>query len=101
LPEKQGFVKGEGMSPEQVQKQIIQEFSQLKGWEQRCKKIIDIGKQLPELDQEFKIDDLKVKGCQSQVWIHAQLDGNKNLVFKGDSDALIVRGLVALLLEQY
>ena len=53
------------------------------------------------MPDELKIDDLKVKGCQSQVWIKAELDENKNIILRGDSDALIVKGLVAIVLKVY
>lgn len=89
------------MSIKDAQAHIVEEFSGLQNWEQRYKKIIDLGKQLPDLDEKFKTDDLKVKGCQSQVWIHATLSDDKRVVFQADSDALIVRGLVALLLKVY
>lgn len=70
-------------------------------WEKKYEKIIEYGKLWPGMTDAEKIDDLKVKGCQSQVWIKAELDSNKNIIFKGDSDALIVRGLVALVLKIY
>ena len=70
-------------------------------WEKKYEKIIEYGKAWPGLDEATKIDDLKVKGCQSQVWIKAELNSEKKIVFKGDSDALIVKGLVAILLKIY
>lgn len=82
------------------QQQIIAEFSGLADWEARYKKLIDLGKSLPVLPDDKKTEDFKVKGCQSQVWIHAtQNDGR--VIFQADSDALLVRGLVALLLRVY
>ena len=89
------------MNPEEIQNQIISEFKSIHTWEEKYKRIIDVGKALEPLANEYKREDLKVVGCQSQVWIFAQLDKNKNIIFKGDSDALIVRGLVALLLRVY
>ena len=83
------------------QQKIINEFSAIHGWEARYKKIIDIGKSLTPLADELKKDELKVKGCQSQVWIHATLDEKGSILFQGDSDALIVRGLVSLVLQIY
>jgi cysteine desulfuration protein SufE len=82
------------------QKQIVAEFQGLQDWEDRYKKLIQLGKSLPELPDAKKLDDYKVKGCQSQVWMHAQLDNGK-VQFEADSDALLVRGLVALLLRVY
>jgi cysteine desulfuration protein SufE len=83
------------------QNQIIHEFQDLKDWEERYKKIIDMGKQLPEMPPELKTEENQVKGCQSQVWLYAQLTEQGEMVLQGDSDAMIVKGLVALLLKVY
>ncbi len=87
---------------------IIQDFSKLKSmnnqetdWELKYEKIIELGKKWPGLPDEFKIDDLKVKGCQSQVWLKAELQSDGKVRFLGDSDAILVRGLVALILTVY
>ena len=88
------------MSLAERQQQVVAEFSGLADWEDRYKKLIDLGKALPELPDEKKLEDYKVKGCQSQVWMHARLD-NGRVVFEADSDAILVRGLVALLLRVY
>jgi len=88
------------MSIVERQKQIVAEFQSLTDWEERYKKLIEIGKALPELPESKKLEDYKVKGCQSQVWMHARLEGGR-IVFEADSDALLVRGLVALLLRVY
>lgn len=82
------------------QNQIVQEFQNVSDWEGRYKRLIELGKALPDLPEELKTDDFKVKGCQSQVWIHAKLE-NDLVIFSADSDALLVRGLVALLLRIY
>ncbi len=82
------------------QKQVVSEFSGLADWEDRYKKLIEIGKALPTLPDIKKTEDAKVKGCQSQVWMHASLE-NGRVIFAADSDALLVRGLVALLLRVY
>jgi cysteine desulfuration protein SufE len=82
------------------QKQVVVEFAGLADWEDRYKKLIELGKALPDLPDDKKIEDYKVKGCQSQVWIHAKLAGGK-IIFEADSDAILVRGLVALLLRIY
>lgn len=83
------------------QNQIIHEFQGLKDWEERYKKIIEMGKELAEMSPEFKTEENQVKGCQSQVWLHAQLTPQGEMVLQGDSDAMIVKGLVALLLRVY
>jgi len=83
------------------QNQIIHEFQALKDWEERYKKIIEMGKQLPEMPAEFKTEANQVKGCQSQVWLYAELSPEGEMLLRGDSDAMIVKGLVALLLKVY
>ncbi len=71
-------------------------------WEQKYKKIIELGKALPELAEQHRQEKNIIKGCQSQVWLAAELDKDKGVIhFQGDSDALIVKGLVALLISVY
>ena len=77
--------------------QTVQQFSKLTDWELKYEKLIELGKNWQGLPDADKKEDLKVKGCQSQVWIKAELKGER-IIFIGDSDALIVRGLVALVL---
>jgi cysteine desulfuration protein SufE len=83
------------------QEQLIQEFSALTSWEDRYKRVIDLGKSLPQLSSELYDPKYLVKGCQSQVWLHAELKPSGEMVLHGDSDALIVKGLVALLIQVY
>ena len=80
---------------------MIQDFSGLKDWEDRYKRIIEMGRQLPDMPEDLKNEQNKVRGCQSQVWLHAELDNQGRMIIHGDSDALIVKGLVALLLKVY
>lgn len=82
------------------QQQIVAEFSGFSDWEDRYKKLIEFGKQLPDLPDAKKTEDSKVKGCQSQVWMHARLE-NGRVMYEADSDALLVRGLVSMLLKVY
>lgn len=83
------------------QEQIIKDFSTSADWEARYKRIIDLGKSLPDMPAELKTEQNIVKGCQSQVWLTAALNDQGQMVLQGDSDALIVKGLVALLLKMY
>lgn len=76
-------------------------FQKDSDWEARYKRVIDMGKALPEIAPEFRTETYKVKGCQSQVWLHAELTPDKRMKLVGDSDAMIVRGLVACLLYVY
>lgn len=82
------------------QKNIIEDFNKFASWEDKYKYIINLGKTLTPLDKKLKIEDNIVKGCQSQVWLVASLDNNK-IIFKADSDAIIVKGLLVLILTIY
>ena len=88
------------MSIEVKAQNMVKKFSHITDWEQKYEKLIELGKAWPGLPEEFKTEDLKVKGCQSQVWIKAELKDGKAF-FQGDSDAIIVKGLVALVLSVY
>jgi len=85
----------------QRQEELVKEFEGLADWDTRYKKIIEMGKALPAFPEIHRTEDNKVKGCQSQVWLHAELSPDQKIIFHGDSDALIVKGLVALLLRVY
>lgn len=88
------------MTIQETKDQVIQEFSQFTDWEDKYRHLIQMGKALPVFPSTFQTDDYKVNGCQSQVWLKADLDGDR-VVFLADSDAFIVKGLVALLLRIY
>ncbi|HLI66944.1 MAG TPA: SufE family protein [Caulobacteraceae bacterium] len=77
------------------------EFDVLGDWEQRYAYVIDLGRTLEPLTDEERSDANKVRGCASQVWLVHGADGDRRLVFRGDSDAHIVRGLIAILLKLY
>lgn len=79
---------------------LITEFNQFKDWEARYKHLIDLGKKLKPMDEVNRVDANLVKGCQSQVWFHAELNEGK-VYFQSDSDASIVKGLAALLTYVY
>lgn len=89
------------MSIEARQNKIIADFSAIQNWEDRYKRIIELGKSLPEMPENLKTEQNIVKGCQSQVWLSAQLNEQGQMILQGDSDALIVKGLVGLLLSVY
>lgn len=80
---------------------IVAEFSRDTEWEAKYARVIQKGKSLSELPVAFRDEKYKVKGCQSQVWLHAELSPNGRMQLHGDSDAVIVRGLVACLIEVY
>lgn len=79
---------------------IIDEFPTNMTWEDRYKKIISMGREMKDMDEAHKTESNKVKGCQSQVWFFAELKGDR-IHFSGDSDASIVKGIVALLMKVY
>lgn len=83
------------------QQALINEFNSLGEWENRYKHLIDLGKHVPEMPEAFKNETFKVKGCQSQVWLHAEISPEGRMRLQADSDALIVKGLVAVLLKVY
>jgi len=88
------------MSIKEIQEKIISEFEELTDWEDKYKKIIDMGREIPALDESIKTDKYKLSGCQSQVWINAKLENGK-IYFEADSDAAIVKGLIAMLIKVY
>lgn len=84
--------------------QIIDDFAYLDEWEDRYRYVIELGKALPEMPEEKRTADNKVQGCASQVWLVTHSDGTSPdpvLTFEGESDAHIVRGLVAIVLATY
>lgn len=88
------------MTIEAIQNQIIEEFSLFEDWMQRYEYMIELGKSLPLIAEQYKTDDYLIKGCQSQVWLHADYQEGK-VFFTADSDAIITKGIVALLVRVY
>jgi cysteine desulfuration protein SufE len=76
--------------------ELAEDFSQLPDWEDRYRYLIELGRDLPVMDQALKTSATKVQGCASQVWIYSQLKPDGRLDLLGDSDALIVKGLIAI-----
>ena len=79
---------------------LIENFSMLDDWEDKYQYLIDLGEKLPPLDEKYKTDEWKVSGCQSQVWLVPEQQ-NGILTFKGDSDAIMVKGIIAVILAIY
>jgi len=88
------------MTIETIQDEIIDEFSMFDDWMQRYEYMIELGKDLPLIDENKKSDDRLIKGCQSKVWLDAELKDDK-VIFSADSDAIITRGIIAILLRVY
>ncbi len=88
------------MSIPEIQKEIVEEFSMFDDWMQRYEYMIELGKSLPLIKEEYKTEDHIIKGCQSKVWVHAELEGDE-LVFTADSDAIITKGIIAILIRAF
>lgn len=87
------------MSIEKKQAEIIEEFDMFEEWMEKYEYIIELGKELPIIDDQYKTKDNLIKGCQSQVWLHAEFDNNNKVVFSADSDAIITKGIVSMLVK--
>jgi len=87
-------------SIKEIQEDIIDEFSMFEDWEERYQYMIDLGKTLPLIEEQFKTEENIIKGCQSKVWVHAEMD-NSNVVFTADSDAIITKGIIAILIRVF
>ncbi|WP_458525713.1 SufE family protein [Onishia taeanensis] len=81
-----------------AQTELVEEFEMFDNWMDRYQYIIDMGKALPAFPEEWKTEELKIQGCQSNVWMHSQRDGDR-LHFDATSDAAIVSGLIAVLMR--
>ncbi len=88
------------MTIKEIQEEIVDEFSMFEDWMQRYEYMIELGKALPIIDEQYKTDDNIIKGCQSKVWVHAELENDK-LVFTADSDAIITKGIIAILIRVF
>lgn len=83
-----------------IQDEIIDEFSMFDDWMQRYEYMIELGKSLELIDEKYKTDDYTIKGCQSKVWVFAELK-DQLIQFTADSDAIITKGIIALLLRVF
>lgn len=87
------------MSIQEIEQEIIEEFALFgDDWEGKYEHIIDLGKSLPKIKEEYKTEDRIIKGCQSKVWLHSELKDGK-IIFTADSDAIITKGMVALMIR--
>ncbi|MCL4638527.1 MULTISPECIES: SufE family protein [Olivibacter] len=86
------------MTIKEIQDELIEDFSFFEDWMAKYEYIIQLGKELPLIDESHKVDDLLIKGCQSRVWLHAQYVDDK-VFFTADSDAIITKGLVSLMIK--
>lgn len=87
------------MSIDEKQQEIIDEFSELDDWMDRYAMIIDLGNQLPLFDPSLKTADRLIEGCQSRVWLDGRLEADGTVTYQADSDAIIVKGIISLLIS--
>src|SRR3954464_14745598 len=83
---------------EEIENEIVDEFSLFDSWDDKYEYIIDLGKKLPHLEEKYKKDENKVRGCQSTVWLVGDYSDGK-VFYKADSDAVIVKGLISMLIR--
>ncbi|CAA0152817.1 SufE family protein [Tenacibaculum maritimum] len=88
------------MTIKEIQEEIIDEFSMFEDWMERYEYIIDLGKSLPMINEDYKLDENLIKGCQSKVWLYSELK-NDVVAFTADSDAILTKGIAALLLRVF
>lgn len=83
---------------EEIEDEIVDEFTVFEEWMDKYEYIIELGKNLPAMDEKYKTDNRKVSGCQSQVWLNTNFENGK-VIYEADSDAIITKGLVGLLVR--
>ncbi len=88
------------MQIEEIQEDIVSEFAMFDDWMQRYEYMIELGKSLPKIEEQYKDDAHLIKGCQSKVWVHAGLEDGK-VQFTADSDAIITKGIIAILIRAF
>lgn len=87
------------MTIDQIQNDIVEEFSDVEDWMDRYGMIIDLGNNLPEINEAYKTPDHLIEGCQSRVWLNAELTPDGRVHYTADSDAIIVKGIISLLIQ--
>jgi cysteine desulfuration protein SufE len=88
----------ENKTIQQIEEEIVEEFSFLDTWDEKYEYIIDLGKRLPDLEEKYKVEENTVKGCQSTVWLVASFE-NGHVHFKADSNTVITKGLISMLVR--
>jgi len=97
---KQKNVKQEQMTIKEIQEEIVDEFAMFDDWMQRYEYIIELGKSLPLIENQYKVEENLIRGCQSKVWLHAEKNDDK-IVFTADSDAILTKGIIAILIRTF
>lgn len=88
------------MTIKEIQEEIVDEFAMFDDWMQRYEYIIELGKSLPLIEDQYKVEENLIRGCQSKVWLHAQKSDDK-IVFTADSDAILTKGIIAILIRTF
>jgi cysteine desulfuration protein SufE len=88
------------MTINEIQSELVDEFSMFDDWMDRYEYMIELGKSLPMIDSQYKKDENLIKGCQSKVWLHAELQDGK-IIYTADSDAIITKGIVSILIRTF
>lgn len=88
------------MTIKEIQEEIVDEFAMFDDWMERYEYIIELGKSLPLIDEQYKKEENLIKGCQSRVWLHADKNDQK-VVFTADSDAILTKGIIAILIRAF
>jgi cysteine desulfuration protein SufE len=88
------------MTIKEIQNEIVDEFSMFDDWMQRYEYIIELGKTLPIIDEQYKTEENIINGCQSKVWLHADKVDDK-IIFTADSDAILTKGIIAILIRAF
>jgi cysteine desulfuration protein SufE len=88
------------MTIKESQEEIVEEFALFDEWMDKYEHLIELGKDLPIIEEQYKTDDNLIKGCQSRVWLHAEMN-DSNIVFSADSDAIITKGIIALMIRVF
>lgn len=88
------------MTIKEIQEEIVDEFAMFDDWMQRYEYIIELGKSLPIIEDQYKVEENLIRGCQSKVWLHAEKKDDK-IVFTADSDAILTKGIIAILIRAF
>ncbi len=88
------------MTIKEIQEEIVDEFAMFDDWMQRYEYIIELGKSLPIIEDQYKVEENLIRGCQSKVWLHAEKSDDK-IVFTADSDAILTKGIIAILIRTF
>ncbi|WLD23596.1 SufE family protein [Flavobacterium dauae] len=88
------------MTIKEIQEEIVDEFALFDDWMQRYEYIIELGKSLPLIEDQYKVEENLIRGCQSKVWLHAEKNADK-IVFTADSDAILTKGIIAILIRTF